>query len=152
MSRQFQRIGAVAFGLWGALHVAGGALMLSAANLRNSTAFFEMSAPQERVGTNELPGAAFAVFAARSIDLIWIGVLIALLAWRFNWRGTSHWWLAPLIVLAVEASLILSTINPGFMTYGQASPGLVLAVVGIGCAIVGRERTTAGSARAAVSS
>jgi hypothetical protein len=114
--------------------------MLSAANQHDGGAFLELSAPLGNVDAGSVPAAAFAVFAARSIDLIWVGALIILLAWRLNWRNSAHWWLAPLITLAVEISLISSTIKPGFMSIAQASPGLVLAAVAIGCVIAGRPR------------
>ena len=143
MTKWLPRIGTITFTLWGLLHIAGGALMLNAANVQDGAAYFEMSAPAGMADGADLPGAAFAIFTARSMDLIWVGALITLLAWRFNWRNSGNWWLAPLIIGAVEIVLVLSTIRPGFMTFGQASPGLVLAIAAIVSVIAGRPRVAA---------
>ena len=138
------KIAAVAYLLWGIIHVAGGALMFTAS----------LSGPQEFVqvqtGDSELTftgpeearsrTTAEGVFAFHSFNIIWIGVLCSIIAVRMNWKG-SGFWLNVALVGCTDLGLILFIVGRGILPLSSAWPGPLLFVVALLCSAIGARRT-----------
>lgn len=115
--------GAIAFGLWGALHIVGGATILAATTFSGPEAgyaFYSLDAAS-------LPEATGAILAYFSYLLIISGVAAAIIAWRFNWQNSEPGLAAnTALILAVEFGLILFLLVPGHLSVTDALPGFIL--------------------------
>ncbi|MHA7777523.1 hypothetical protein [Roseibium sp. M-1] len=119
----FAKLGAVCFGLWGLLHIAGGGYILSAALLSGPGAGYTIYGHDG----SALPGQAGAVLAYFAYLLILAGVASLAIAATLN-RTNSQTGLAinTGLIAAVELGLILFLIIPGYLSVPDALPGFVL--------------------------
>ena len=124
--KHLSKAGAVAFVLWGLLHVAGGGMILSALSNGPGEGF---AIYQNHEGTyTPLAGAILAYFAFLIVS---IGAAAALVGVFLNWRN-SGWGLAinTTMIGVTDIGLVIFLLSPGFVTVGEASIGIVLFVVG----------------------
>lgn len=136
------RVAAIFFGLWGLLHVVGGAVLLAtwrsggAAELMRSYG----SAVAETVPEG-LPEVAGAVGAFHAFNLLWIGALVLVVAVRGNWRNRREAaWLNLALAGAADLGLVVFLLLPGFMPWAEGAPGLVLFLPAAVFAVVGLRR------------
>jgi hypothetical protein len=127
------KIGAVAFGLWGLLHIIGGAAILFALEGGPDQGY---ALYQNHAGTyTPLSGAILGYFA---FLLICIAVAVSFVAVRLNWRNSKPGLVANTLNIGLtDLGLILYLLVPGFVTWGEAAIGLGLfgiAVVSSGLA------------------
>ncbi len=130
----------VALGLWGAVHLVGGAtlLPLSGADGLDSLAPNATSTPAD-------PGEAAAAvmhFHGFNIAVAGLAVLVLAVLWR---RSGRTWQLGVATGLAVvlDVGLVLYLVGPGLLPPSQGLPGLGLLAVALVAMTVGA-RTRAG--------
>ncbi len=112
MSRVFALLGAVAYFVWGALH------LLAAANSFGFAASLEAGLVQGRLFQGAFYVAAFAVVA----------VVVAL---GFNWRNSrAGYWVNLLAVSAADIPFVLFIVLPGHMIGPEAIVGPALWLSG----------------------
>lgn len=121
--------GAVAYALWGIVHVLGGAMQLLA--LRSGggkalTAMISTAAPFETAGP-ELPAAAAAYMGMGAFTLVWLGALVTWVAVTQNWRNSRlGYWLNLTLVGTTDLGLLLALLLPGHMAWSDGMVGLGL--------------------------
>jgi hypothetical protein len=72
-------------------------------------------------------GLAEAVLAYYAWNLLWIGVLVTVVAVRFNWRNDpAGFWLNLVVVSAVDLGLVVTLVLPGHMALADGLMGIVL--------------------------
>jgi len=128
------RIGAVAFILWGVVHILGGASMLFTLSSDGGSAALAMLA--DNVSVESLPAATHPVvdslYAFHAWNLLWIGVLVSVIGIRKNWiNDMGGYWLNVAVVAAADAGLIYFLILPGHMSFAAGSPGIILFAVAL---------------------
>lgn len=119
-------IGAVAFMLWGLLHVIGGASILFALLEGPANGY---SVYQNHDGNyTALSGAILGYFA---FLLLCIGGAVFITGLKYNWHN-SQTGLAVNTALAgiTDVGLVIFLLLPGFVTMVEASLGLLLLVIG----------------------
>lgn len=146
MMKQAPRIAAVAYLLWGLVHVAGGGAMLNAA-LAGPDTFLPMLTGNGNAvlmethasGGNFALLSATEVFAFHSFNIIWIGIVVCIVAVRMNWKnsGTGYWFNMALVGFA-DAGLILFMVAPGVMSISDAWIGPLLFTVALVFSTLGR--------------
>jgi uncharacterized iron-regulated membrane protein len=122
----YAKIGAVSFVLWGLLHIVGGTAILMAVgeSPANGFAVYEEST----AAYTELAGSVLGNLA---YSFIWIGVVVTFVGVRYNWHNSqAGLMLNTALVGLTDLGLIIFLILPGFVGWGEASPGLVLFAAG----------------------
>jgi hypothetical protein len=123
----YAKTGAVFFVLWGLLHIVGGGAILAAVAESPAQGFavYEQSA-----GTyTELAGSVLGYLA---YGFVWIAVLVTYVGVRYNWQNSQHGLaLNTVLVGLTDLGLVIFLIWPGFISWGQAAPGLVLFAGGV---------------------
>ena len=147
MATRTSRIGAIFYALWGVIHVIGGAVLLQAA-FSGADAFLRVQA-----GGPALEPAALTVdartltiasgaFAFHAFNLTWIGVVVATVAMRLNWRNSAAgYWVNLALVGLTDLGLVLFIVGPGVMTWADAWIGPALFVPAWLFATIGRRST-----------
>ncbi len=115
------KLSAIAFVVWGVLHIAGGSAILAA--LANGPAagyaFYANAA-------GDYPAAAGAILAYNSFAILWTGAIVAVVAVLLTWRDNPAGTYINLALTGLsEVGLIVFLILPGFVPWAQASLGLV---------------------------
>lgn len=120
-------LGAIGFGLWGLLHIAGGGVILFTTVFDGAAAGFALYGHDG----SPLPGTTGAVLAYFSYLLALSGAAVLAIAVKLN-RANSQTGLAinTALVALVELGLILFLIVPGYLSVLEASPGFVFFAVG----------------------
>lgn len=121
------KTGAVFFLLWGLLHIIGGGAILAAVadSPASGFAIYEESAADYTA----LSGRVLGYLA---YSFIWIGVLVSYVAIRFNWNNSQDGLaLNTALVGLTDIGLIVFLVLPGFVSWGEAAPGLILFVGGV---------------------
>lgn len=131
---KFAKVGAVLFVLWGLLHILGGAIILMAVGespAQGYAIYQESSTPY-----SELAGAVLGYLA---YSFIWIAVVVTVIGIRYNWNNSEQGlMLNTALVGLTDLGLVIFLVLPGFVSYGEAAPGLLLFVAavvfgGMGC-------------------
>ena len=121
------RLGATGFGLWGLLHVAGGAALLI--GLRESPAAGFAAYAKTGESYDALAGAILGYFA---YGILVAGLVALALAVFGNRRNSETALMANTVMVgAVEIGLVIFLLVPGFVPLLQALPGLLFAALGI---------------------
>ena len=122
------KIGAIAFGLWGALHIVGAAVILAAVLGGGAAAGYALYG-YDGVELPAVTGGLLGYFAYL-IGLFGIGVTYV--AIRFSWSN-SETGLAvnTALTVAVDVGLILFLMLPGYVSLADAMPGFVLLILGV---------------------
>lgn len=121
------KAGAVAFGLWGVLHVAGGGAILVATISGGAERGFAFYGH----GGASLPAATGGVLAYFAYLLVLAGLAAAAVALRLNWRNSELGLaLNTGLILAIELGLILFLLIPGHLALAEAWPGFLLFALG----------------------
>ena len=138
----FAKIGAVFFILWGLIHIIGGGAILAAVAESPAQGFAIYGEHSDSY--TDLAGSILGYLA---YGFVWIAVLVTYIGVRYNWRN-SRLGLAlnTSLVGLTDIGLIIFLVLPGFMSWSNASPGLLLfvgAVVfgGIACNSVHNSHT-----------
>ena len=123
----YAKLGAIGFGLWGLLHIAGGGIILFSTVFDGATAGYAVYGHDG----SPLPAATGAVLAYFSYLLALSGAAVLIIAIKLN-RTNSQTGLAinTALIALVELGLILFLIVPGYLPLLEASPGFVFFAVG----------------------
>lgn len=144
--------GAVAYALWGIVHVIGGAMQLSA--LRSGggkalTAMISTAAPFDVAGP-DLPAVAAAYMGMGAFTLVWLGALVTWVAVTQNWRNSRlGYWLNLILVGATDIGLLLALLLPGYMAWSDGIVGLGLFAIAFCFSTLARVRDRLPDARLA---
>lgn len=127
------RASAVAFLLWGLLHMVGGGAMLAALTTDGPAGYLNLVATGASAGVHDsVSDGTASILAYHAFNLLFIGAVVAALAAGVQWRG--HVWgfvLNAAVVTGVDAGLLLFMVMPGSMRFSDALPGAVLWLVGV---------------------
>ncbi len=128
MKRYAHKFGAIFYGLWGALHVLGAAVLLQQSTDGPSTMLTTIGSgtPVAEIPqiTDELATAVLAYYAW---NLLWIGAFVLVMAIRQNWKNSPMgYWLNLALVSAVDLGLIIFLIAPGYMALSDGLMGVIL--------------------------
>ncbi|CTQ59686.1 hypothetical protein [Roseibium album] len=123
----FAKLGAIGFGLWGLLHIAGAGLVLSAtlgSGPADGYAIYGYDG-------GPLPGATGAILAYFAYLLALSGAAALAVAIKLNWSNSQ----AGLainsgLVLTIEFGLIVFLIVPGYLSLLESLPGFVFFAIG----------------------
>lgn len=136
MFKHAHKIAAVVYMLWGAIHILGGAAMMSA-SMQGPNIFLQMlsgnandvfGAVQDRLGVQ----ATTEVFAFHSFNIIWLGALAIAVALFLNWKNYRvGYWVNLAIVGFADLGLILFMVVPGVMKISEAWIGPALFAIAI---------------------
>lgn len=121
----YAKIGAVSFILWGLVHiVGGGAILLAVAD--SPTQGFAIYQEAVTVYT-PLAGSVLGYLA---YGFVWIAILVTYVGIRYNWHNSRNGLaLNTFVVGLTDLGLLIFLVWPGFISWGEASPGLVLFAV-----------------------
>ena len=134
MRISYHKVGAVIYGMWGLIHVAGGAMLLADATSDNPTkalisigsAFNETEIPA--VTHPSLEG----VLAFHSFNLLWMGLVAAIVAFTMNWKNSkAGFWFNTAIIGFADIGLIVFMLAPGIVKFEEGIIGPVLWPLGI---------------------
>lgn len=148
-SNRAAKIGAAFYVLWGVVHVAGAAFQLL--TLRDSggvglTAMISTGRGFDPGAVGPFPEAAAAFMAMGSMNLLWIGLLVAYVGATRNWRNSRNgYWLNLALVGCTDLALVLALLLPGVMSWGDGAVGLTLFVLALIFSTLGRRRGEAGA-------
>jgi len=121
------KIGAVFFILWGLLHIVGGGVILVAI-ADSPTHGFALYEESSAVYT-ELAGSVLGYLA---YGFVWIAALVTYIGIRYNWHNSQTGLaLNTILVGLTDIGLLIFLVWPGFVTWGEASPGLILFAGGV---------------------
>jgi hypothetical protein len=130
----YAKIGATSFILWGLLHIVGGSAILLAVTESPEAGFAMYNAPAA-----PYTALAGSVLGYLAYGFVWIAVVVTYVGVRYNWRNSQQGLaLNTALVGLTDIGLIVFLVLPGFLSWGEASPGLLLfasgAIAGgIGC-------------------
>lgn len=138
--KHLPRISAVIFMLWGIIHILGGAGMVASLS-DGPTAYLDMiasgPASQGLSAAMVLPGEIVNVMGYHGFNLALLGA-VAVFTGVGQWKGSRlAFWTSVTLVGLVDAGLAIYMILPGYMTWGTASPGLFLFVLGTATGLAG---------------
>ncbi len=116
------KIGAVFFILWGLIHIIGGGAILLAVAESPAQGFAVYG---DTVSTyTQLAGSVLGYLA---YGFVWIAVLVTYIGVRYNWHNSQTGLaLNTALVGMTDVGLLLFLVIPGFLSWGNASPGLLL--------------------------
>jgi hypothetical protein len=118
----YAKTGAVFFILWGLLHILGGSMILMAVG--ESPAAGYAIYEESTAGYTQLAGSVLGYLA---YSFIWVAVVVTYVGIRYNWRNSAAGlMLNTALVGLTDVGLIIFLVLPGFVGWGEASPGLVL--------------------------
>lgn len=129
MKTNASKVGAVIYILWGLLHVLGGVSLLQ--QLATEGAPGALATLGSAVPGADLPTfsdeVTVAVLAFFAFNWVWIGLLVAVVAVRLNWKnGRVGYWLNLAVAGAADLGLILFLVAPGLMALSDGWPGPLL--------------------------
>lgn len=132
--RWMTRVGAIAFLLWGLLHLAGGAAMLATLTSDGAVAYLQLVAPSANhstlVGNPGLDGT----LGLHAWNLMLLGIVVSGVAVLLSWKGRSAgFWVNTVIVSGADVGLLALVVLPGYLPIGQALAGIVFWIVGVAC-------------------
>jgi hypothetical protein len=134
MATRTSRIGAIFYALWGVIHVIGGVVLLQAA-FSGADVFLRAQAGGSALDPTTFSSdartltIASAVFAFHAFNLMWIGLVVAAVAVRLNWRNSAAgYWVNLALVGFTDLGLVLFIVGPGVMTWADAWIGPALFV------------------------
>lgn len=118
----FAKIGAIFFLLWGVLHIIGGAAILAAVGESPASGFAIYE--ESTAAYTALSGSVLGYLA---YSFVWIAVLVSYIAIRLNWKNSQDGLaLNTVLVGLTDIGLVIFLVLPGFVSWGEAAPGLVL--------------------------
>lgn len=121
------KFGAVFFILWGLLHIVGGGAILVAV-AESPAQGFALYEESSAVYT-QLTGSVLAYLA---YGFVWIATLVTYIGVRYNWHNSRNGLaLNTVLVGLTDLGLLIFLVWPGFVSWGEASPGLILFVGGV---------------------
>jgi hypothetical protein len=125
--RTLARIGAIAFALWGILHIAGSAFILAELASGGPAAGYAVYGTAETVEAS----IAGSILGYLSFLLLAAGVVVAAIALRMNWRNSeSGLAMNTGLVLLIEVGLVVFLLFPGHVSMAEAAPGIGLFLIG----------------------
>lgn len=143
MKNLAHRTGAIFYGLWGVLHVAGGIALFADANSHGADKMLRtMNNGATTGGIPAIPsGIADGLAEFHAFNLAWIGLLVTVIAVTMNWRNNrTGYWLNLAIVAAADLGLILFMVVPGYMSLADSWPGPLLFIPAAVFATIGIRR------------
>ncbi len=121
------KAGAVAFGLWGALHVVGGAGILAGLSRGVAEGY---GVYQNADGP--FPAVAGAVLGYLAYAFLCLGLAATIIAIRWNWRNSEAGLAVNTVMIGLtEIGLVVFLILPGYVPVSEALPGFVFYIAGI---------------------
>ena len=121
------RVGAVFFILWGLLHIVGGGVIVIEAAQSPAQGFAmygEHSATYTQLAGNILGYLAYG--------FVWVAVLVTCIGVRYNWRNSKDGLVLNTVLVGMtDLGLVIYLVLPGFVSWGNASPGLLLFTGGV---------------------
>jgi hypothetical protein len=133
------RIGAIAFLLWGVLHVAGSGFILAQLASRGPAAGFGVYGASETVDAK----IAGSILGYLSFLILASGLLAMAIAIRMNWRNSELGLAANTgLVLVIEVGLAVFLLLPGHVSVAEAAPGIGLFLIAAICGGVACQRGT----------
>lgn len=130
---KLHKIATIFFILWGVVHVLGGAVMLASAWSGNTAETLKMfaTADEALAGTEANP-VMDAVIAFHAFNILWFGAAAVVIAVLYNWKNDRQgFWLNALLIGLADLGLILTLVGPGYMSFADGSPGIVLGGLAI---------------------
>jgi hypothetical protein len=131
MKTQFTKIGAATYCLWGLLHVAGGAMLLSDSLSDDPTK--ALASIGSALPGSEIPDvthpAVSGVLAFHSFNILWMGLMATIVAITMNWvNSKAGFWINTAVIGLADTGLIAFMLLPGIM---KPEEGLIGPVIGI---------------------
>ena len=118
----YAKIGAVFFILWGLLHILGGGAILIAVGESPAQGFAVYQ--ESSAAYTELAGSILGYLA---YSFVWIAIVVTVIGVRYNWQNSQNGLaLNTALVGLTDLGLIIFLVLPGFVSWGEAAPGLVL--------------------------
>lgn len=125
---KLSRIGAVLFLAWGALHVVGGLSIMAAALESPALGYAIYGGPSV-----EYPAVTGAALAYLAFGFAWVGLLVAVIAIRSNWRNDRNgFFMNTALVGFTDLGLVLFFLAPGHLPWSQGAIGLGLFALAFG--------------------
>lgn len=129
-----RRMAIGALGVWGLVHIVGGAALI-AAGFEGATSALTMLG----TGLTPPPGpidgttatAVEGLVQFHGLNVLLGGIAVTVLAWRARTSWTKSVAPALLVVAALDLGLVVFLLAPGVMAIGDGLPGPVLLVVAL---------------------
>lgn len=129
-----------ALGLWGAIHVIGGASLLAA----STTHGLDTLAPDAAAAAPDAPGdGAQALLRFHALNIVLGGVAVLVLIWW--WAHSQVRWrrdVALAIAIALDIGLVGFLVAPGLLPASQGLIGPFLVVIAVGAIAIARPNAT----------
>ncbi len=147
------KIGAIAWLLWGVVHIIGGGVLLSE-SFAGPNAFLHAltGSEQSTITPSSVEGssefglhATTEVFKFHAFDLFWLGILVSGIAILMNWKNSATgFWLNLTIVGFTDIGLVLFMAGPGVVPISDAWIGPTLFIVALVFSTLARWRPVTG--------
>lgn len=132
------KIGAIFYGLWGLLHLVGGAAILLALGDGTAAGY---AVYKQAIGV--FPAVSGAILAMNSFTIAWVGALVTVIAVTQNWRNQrAGAWLNFTLAGMMDIALVVFLLLPGFVSLGDAMLGISLLAVAAPCSLLALRRNT----------
>ena len=126
---KMHKVGAVFYALWALLHVVAGATLVGSAltDINGHVQEIGTGATAEQLPTLGEHTVVSAIIAFHSFNTVWIGLLVGLIAIRFNWHNTRvGYWLNLALTGFLDLGLLVFLLVPGYMAWGDGWIGPLL--------------------------
>ncbi len=132
--KNYAKVGAVFYALWGLLHIVGGLAILATLQTSAAAGFSLFAATQA-----DYPPLAAAILGFHAFNIFWIGLLVTVIAVRLNWNNDRLGaYLNFALAGCADLGLVVFLLAPGFVTWWEASQGLGLFLVALVFTALGR--------------
>jgi hypothetical protein len=142
MKNIYTRLGAIAYLLWGLLHLFGGFSLYIALQKSVDTALGAFATNSASVALGEHAAVA-ALLGYYAWLMMALGLIIIMISWKLSWNGYAggYWFNLELIGL-IELGMVFFVLMPGVMRWSDGAIGLALYAIGALLSTIGRKMKT----------
>ena len=133
------KTGAVAYMLWGVLHVIFGGMFLYGALAKPSLI--------AEYGFGDAGANALGFFAQHGFNLLWVGIFATVVGATLNWKNSATgFWVNGVVVSLFDIGFIVFVLIPGHIAVADGLMGPVLWIIALATSAVAY-RSSRGSAQ-----
>ncbi len=135
MKRHYHKIGAIAYMLWGLLHIVGGMMLyltLKNEGITNLLYMLGTAIPKHHVPEIASGSTVDGLAAFHAWNITGFGIISLLTAIMLNWKNNrTGYWMNLGVVATADLGLVFTLIIPGYMHLTDGLPGIILFLLAL---------------------